>query len=169
MTNYGLVSGKCTQCTAKDANLMNCDNDVSVVSSCKKGYYLKDKACVKCIDNCDKCADDKTCTADMCMDGYTVNKDMTKCLKCATGCRKCATTCIKGCLECFATTTGSECKCSDKEEWSEKDMKCITKKEVDTTAKKVDPAPAAASTSGSLLKFTQFFLICLVLSLSYMI
>jgi len=48
-------------------------------------------------------------------------------------------------------------------------MKCITKKEADTTAKKVDPAPAAASTSGSLLKFTQFFLICLVLSLSYMI
>jgi len=98
MTGYGLISNKCESCTSKDANLENCDGNVAEVSKCKKMYFLKDKACVKCIDNCNECADDKKCNDGMCMDGYTVNKDMSKCLKCATGCKKCATTCIKGCL-----------------------------------------------------------------------
>lgn len=141
MSGKGLKSNKCEACTSKDANLENCDTDLAVVSKCKKGYFLKDKACVKCIDNCDECADDKKCTTTKCAPGYMENKDMSKCLKCATGCMKCATTCIKGCLTCFATTTGAECKCSDKEEWSEKDLKCMTKKEADTTTAKTDPAP----------------------------
>jgi len=150
---------------------MHCQSDLSLIESCKSGWMKSSdsKKCEQCIANCATCEDTKKCKENGCMAGYTHNKEMDKCLECAPGCMTCSTTCNKGCDVCFGELkVENMCACGDNEEWSAKDKKCNAKVDV-TTPKKTDTAATPAAAYGSILKFTQFFLICLVLFLSNMI
>jgi hypothetical protein len=115
------INGQCTMCKT-DENCDQCEKDLITCRECKgdyvlqdnnckthcgDGYYVENKKCKKCMDNCYKCTDDKTCKE--CNSPYVINND--ECvLECPSGYykgdKKCKD-CIEGCETC---DNGETCK-----------------------------------------------------------
>ncbi|KAH0571708.1 Cysteine-rich membrane protein 2 [Spironucleus salmonicida] len=73
----------CSEQAVLDRNCIECKENEC--TNCRLGYFIKEKRCTKCMENCNSCVDETTCTK--CINSFYLTNGT--CNKCLINCQNC--------------------------------------------------------------------------------